>query len=148
MLARYQWQAKWAPVFIELGVARVMLMAQGVHGSLLILQSKSVRARASELQEIQISAEQARRAGSLGDKPLVVLTAAVSSDNALRSGLSDEDFNTYQKAWVEDIQLRLASLSKRGRRVIVEHSGHDVPSDRPDAIVSAVRDVFDAVHHP
>ena len=46
-----------------------------------------------------------------------------------------EDQRAYEQIWVNDLQLRLAQLSKRGRRVMVENSGHDLPTDRPDAIV-------------
>jgi pimeloyl-ACP methyl ester carboxylesterase len=83
MLKRYERQAKWAPIFIDLGLARAMLRFQGIHGSYLILQSKYVKARASELEAIQTSAEQARAAGNISEKPLVVLTAGRNSDASL-----------------------------------------------------------------
>jgi hypothetical protein len=38
-------------------------------------------------------------------------------------------------------QMRLARLSTRGKRVMVSRSGHDIPSDRPDALVDAVREI-------
>jgi hypothetical protein len=55
--------------------------------------------------------------------------------------LSQEDERAYEQIWVNDLQLRLAQLSKRGRRVMVENSGQDMPTDRPDAIVTAVREL-------
>ena len=36
-------------------------------------------------------------------------------------------------------------LSSRGKQVIVPDSGHDMPQDRPDAIVSAIYSVWNAV---
>jgi hypothetical protein len=125
-----------------------MLRFQGVRGSYLILQSKYVKARASELEAIQTSAEQARDTGNISEKPLVVLTAGRNSDTSLQSGLSKRDFEDYQKTWVDDLQMRLAHLSTRGTRIIVPDSGHDIPSERPDTIVDAVRELCTAISRP
>ncbi len=145
MLSRYRSQARWAAVFITLGVARLMLRARGIHGSYLILQSKYLKARASELETIQTSAEEARAAGNIREKPLIVLTAGKNSDAILERGLSERDFEDYQRTWLYDLQMRLARLSTRGKRIIVPDSGHDIPSERPDAIVSAVRELCAAM---
>ena len=107
----------------------------------MILQSKYLRARTSELREIRVSAEQARVADHISEKPLVVLTAAENTDTTLSSGLSKQDFEAFQRIWVDDLQMRLARLSTRGKRIMVSGSGHDIPSDRPDAIVKAVREL-------
>ncbi len=148
MLRRYKRQARWAPIFIGLGVARAMLRFQGAQGAYLIVQSKSVKARAAELEAIQISAEQARGAGNISEKPLVVLTAGRNSDTSLQSGLSKRDFEDYQKTWVDDLQMRLAHLSTRGKRIVVPDSGHDILSERPDSIVDAVRELCAAMRRP
>ncbi len=148
-LKRYESQAKFAPLFIDLGIARVMLRARALRGaaqglnetSYLILQSKYLRARASELAAIQISAGQARAAGDFRAKPLIVLTAGRNADEVLRNGLNERDFDRFQRIWVDDLQMRLARLSARAERIIVSDSGHDIPSERPDAIVSAVRKI-------
>ncbi len=148
MLRRYKRQAAWAPIFIDLGIARAMLRFQGIQGSYLILQSKYVKARASELEAIQTSAEQARAAGNMSDKPLVVLTAGRTADASLKSALSARDFEDYQRIWVDDLQLRLTHLSIRGKRIIVPDSGHDIPSERPDTIVDAVRELCTVIGRP
>jgi calcineurin-like phosphoesterase family protein len=120
-----------------------MLRAQGDSddGAYLILQSKYLKARTSELREIRVSAEQARVADHISGKPLIVLTAADNNDAMLSSGLSKQDFDAYQRIWVDDLQMRLAHLSTRGRRIMVSGSGHDIPSDRPDSIVNAVHEL-------
>jgi hypothetical protein len=135
--------ARYAFFVVDLGIGRLMLRAQGAtdHGANLILQAKYLRARASELAQIQVSAEQARAADHIGDKPLVVLTAAENTDTILSSGLSKHDFDEFQRVWVDDLQMRLARLSTRGRRIMVEGSGHDIPSDRPESIVNAVHEL-------
>jgi pimeloyl-ACP methyl ester carboxylesterase len=71
----------------------------------------------------------------------VVLTASRVIDAGLKYALSEEDQTAYEQTWVNDLQLRLAHLSKRSRRVVVPNSGHDIPTDRPDAIVAAVREL-------
>ncbi len=102
---------------------------------------KYLKARTSEFENIEVSAEQARAADHIGDRPLVVLTASTVIDAGLKAALSEEDQRAYEQIWVNDLQLRLAHLSKRGRRVVVPRSGHDMPTDRPDAIVNAVREL-------
>lgn len=105
-------------IVVDLGVGRLMLRAQGAsdHGAYLILQSKYLKARASELEQIQVSAEQARAADHISDKPLIVLTAAENTDTMLRSGLSQRDFEEFQRIWVDDLQMRLAGLCTRATR--------------------------------
>jgi pimeloyl-ACP methyl ester carboxylesterase len=135
--------ARYSFFIVDLGVGRLMLWTQGAssHDDYLILQAKYLKARASELEQIRVSAEQARAADHIKDKPLVVLTAGENADSILSSGLSKQDFEEFQRIWVDDLQMRLARLSTHGRRIMVSGSGHDIPSDRPDSIVNAVREI-------
>ncbi len=148
MLNHYKKQAMWAPVFIDLGVARLMLWSKGTLGenAYLILQSKYLQARASELEMIKVSAEQARAAGHIADTPLIVLTGGKNSDQILSNGLSKRDFDDFHRIWADELQVRLAHLSIRGKQIIVPDIGHDIPSDRPDAIIKAVRDLSKATN--
>ncbi len=134
-------QVFWAPLYVDLGIARLEFLLRGQHVPSLLLQTKYLKARTSELENIEVSAEQARAAGHISDKPLIVLTAGRAIDASLKSALSDADQRAYAATWVDDLQLRLARLSARGKRVLVSDSGHDMPADRPDAIVSAVREL-------
>ena len=135
-------QAMYAFFVVDLGFGRLMLRARGAdQGAYLILQRKYLKARASELEQMRVSAEQARTADHISDKPLLVLTAAENTDSMLSSGLSEHDFEEFQRIWVDDLQLRLARLSTRGRRIMVQGSGHDIPSDRPESIVNAVHEL-------
>jgi pimeloyl-ACP methyl ester carboxylesterase len=147
-LRRAQRQAFWAPLYIDLGIARLQLRLQGQHAPPVLLQSKYLKARTSEFENIEVSAEQARRADHIGFKPLVVLTANRVIDAGLKAALSKEDQIAYEQTWVNDLQLRLARLSTLGRRVVVTNSSHDMPSDRPDAIVKAVRELCVPQHQP
>ena len=147
-LRRAQRQAFWAPFYVDLGIARLQLRLQGQQVPPMLLQSKYLKARTSEFENIEVSAEQARRADHIGDKPLVVLTASRVIDAGLKAALSEEDQMVYEQTWVNDLQLRLARLSKRGRRIVVADSSHDMPSDRPDAIVTAVRELCVSQNQP
>ena len=147
-LRRAQRQAFWAPLYIDLGIARLQLRLQGQQLPPVLLQSRYLKARTSEFENIEVSAEQARTADHIGDKPLVVLTASRAIDAGLKAALSDEDQTAYDQIWVNDLQLRLAHLSKRGRRVVVPNSGHNMPADRPDAIVTAVRELCAPQNQP
>lgn len=139
MRRRAQRQAFWAPLYIELGIARFQLRLQGHHVPPVLLQSKYLEARASEFENIEMSDEQARTADHISDKPLVVLTAGRPVDTALKAMLREQDQRAYEETWVNDLQLRLAHLSTHGMRLVVPDSGHDMPAERPDVIVSAVR---------
>lgn len=137
ILARYRSQAYWAPAFLETGVARFWLRLQGIRyqGTRLVLQSKYVKARASELESIRISAEQARGAGHIASKPLIVLVSG-KADPVLLNPLED-----FQLIWVDQLQPRLARLSTKGKLILLPDSGPDVPNKRPDAIIAAVREL-------
>ena len=144
-LKHCQRQARYAFFLVDLGIGRLMLEAQGAdHAAYLILQRKYLSARASELEQIRVSAEQARATDHIRYEPLFVLTAAENIDAILSSGLSKRDFEEFQRVWMDDLQMRLVRLSTQGKRIMVEGSGHDIPSDRPDAIVDAVHELCTA----
>jgi pimeloyl-ACP methyl ester carboxylesterase len=67
----------------------------------------------------------------LGDRPLVVLAAL-----GYRSTPADRD------DW-RARQERLASLSTRGKLVVLEEEGHYLPLLRPDVVVGAIREVVE-----
>ncbi|MBS1829768.1 MAG: alpha/beta hydrolase [Acidobacteria bacterium] len=121
---RYRGQARWAWLEVEFGILRLRLWMEGIGAPYALLQSKFFRTRWSELEQMEVSAEQARAAGGLGGKPLIVVTG---EREALRG-------------WKE-VQSRLAGLSTDSKWVVLADSGHDVPADRPDAVVAAIREV-------
>lgn len=143
LLQRYRKQADTAPVFIGLGIARLQLRSQGGAGKYdyLILQSKYLRARASELENIQSSAEEARSAGGIGDKPLTVLTSGRTLGRTGINGLNEQGVVEFERTWVEDLQPRLAKLSTRGKQIVLPDTGHNIPAERPDAIIAAIREI-------
>ena len=81
----------------------------------------------------------ARNAGSLGDRPLVVLTAG----RYWAPPGFEKEAAEYHEIHVHQSQANLARLSTRGRQVIVD-AEHDMAAS-PDSIITAVREVVDEV---
>jgi hypothetical protein len=81
----------------------------------------------------------ARRAGGLGNRPLVVLTAG----RYWAPEGFEKEAAEYHEIWVHQLQASLVRLSTRGRQVIVD-AEHDM-AESPDSIVMAVRQVVDEV---
>lgn len=133
MTHRAQAQAAWPALYVDSGFAHLFFHLQGKPAPQAVLRSAFLRARAGEAESLRVSAEQARAAGLMGDTPLLVLTAGKSPDPE------------YHRVWVDDLQPRLSALSRRGRRVMVPDSSHDIVAERRDAVVDAVRDLVAAV---
>jgi len=105
-------------------------------------QPKAV-ANLGEYVTSPLNYEQAHNAGSIGDKPLIVLTAGRPWQTG--NAKMDREGNAYRKVWITEIQPKLAKLSTRGRQIVVAKSGHGIPEEAPEAVVDAVRDVVGAV---
>ena len=81
----------------------------------------------------------------MGDRPLIVLTAGKPySPDPL---LTTEEMDRQNNLWINVLQAQEAHLSTRGKQVIVPDSDHMVPFKRPDAVISAIREVWDEVRH-
>jgi pimeloyl-ACP methyl ester carboxylesterase len=144
-------EEKLAPALICFGVARFLNAGSGPaylskndRRELLYLklQSKYFPAVVSEQESWPASMDEVRSAGNLGDKPLIVLTSG-KTDQA-PPGLPQKDFDDFHNAWVNDLQVSEAHLSTHGKQIIVPDSGHMIPFERPDAIVSAIHEVWTA----
>jgi pimeloyl-ACP methyl ester carboxylesterase len=83
----------------------------------------------------QTTMDQARAVGSLGDLPLVVLTAG-----KVPPPTPEDD----EPLWWR-LQAQLAALSPRGRQVLLPECDHMIPTCKPDAIVSAIRSMLPRV---
>jgi pimeloyl-ACP methyl ester carboxylesterase len=78
----------------------------------------------------------------LGDKPLVVLSADVGEG---WSGPQGTFWRNYRKQWFAQHEA-LAHLSSRGVHRVIEHSGHEIQLDDPQAVVDAVDEVLRQLH--
>ena len=85
------------------------------------------------------SASQASAVAGFGDQPLVVLTAG---DRAgMSEGLPAPVAKDLDVIWME-LQTGLVGLSTAGRQEIVKGATHDMPFEKVDVIVSAIKEVM------
>ena len=73
----------------------------------------------------------------LGDMPLIVLTRGIAGEDEQANRLLLEDHDR--------LQMDLASLSTNSKQIIAEHSGHFIQLEEPTLVISAVKEVVDAV---
>jgi pimeloyl-ACP methyl ester carboxylesterase len=78
---------------------------------------------------------------SLGDKPLMVLTAG--SVELKGTGLSQEQMNLIDKLHSES-QAAFTRRSENSKQIIVEDSGHYIQVDQPGLVTDAIRQVVEA----
>lgn len=132
--AETRWFARAYPVLFHLGIARLFLatdhtpLPEHLDSGLryLLLKPTHVQAMVDEELASTKSAEQVRESGSLGDKPLIVLTANIGHNPAST-----------------ELEQKLIRLSSRGQQIVVPKSGHLIPFEQPLAVVDAIHRVFD-----
>lgn len=139
---------KWAP-FIPLmhrfGILRIglhydepalALLPQDVRGEVLYLRDKtnSYRTLYREGAAWAESADQVRKSGDLGAKPLIVLTGGRVAEPKWRA------------LWVDGLQADMVHLSSRGKQIVLSNSGHGIQFEAPDAVVDAIQEVCNVVH--
>ena len=154
-LKRRQRRRTLAPALYFFGVSR-FLARQDIEGvgeptydqewSYEAIQPKFIRATTSEVENLLAGDSQAELADAptLGDKPLMVL---IAGKGMWGLPLTSQDWVDVRKDWV-DGQIQLAQrLSGRGKWLIVPDSTHMIPDERPDAIIDAVREVYEDTAH-
>ncbi|MEG4326374.1 alpha/beta hydrolase [Microcoleus sp. herbarium5] len=87
----------------------------------------------SELANMKRSFKQLQASTLLGNLPLIVL-----SQGSKNPEMSDERF----QQWAS-LQLDLTQLSSNSQHIIAENSGHLIPLDRPELVVSAVHQLIE-----
>ncbi len=84
-------------------------------------EARCFRAMADALESLPVSAMQIDESRSLGNLPLIVLSAACATATAIEEHAHD------------------AGLSRRGEHAVVPGTGHWMQLDAPDAVVNAIR---------
>ncbi len=85
------------------------------------------------------SATEAIETDGFGDKPFIVLAAANTA--GISAGFEPELGARLEQIWWE-LQDELVSRSSIGRLVKVEHTEHEIPFERPDAVADAIREAL------
>jgi pimeloyl-ACP methyl ester carboxylesterase len=151
-LKRRQQARKWAVIRYRLGISRFEARKEIENTAspfgdrewyYFSIQPKFVAAATSEVENsLDPQGVETLKAGTLGDKPLIVL---IAGKGMWGLPLTSQDWVDLQHMWIED-QKRLAQrLSQRGKWILIPDSTHMIPDDRPDAIVSAVREISTTV---
>lgn len=86
----------------------------------------------------QATIDRVRSTGGLENMPMIVLAQGSLSDDT--TSLEGQ----VQGGWI-GLQRRFAERSSRGRLVVVANSGHGIPTEAPDAVIAAVREMVDTV---
>lgn len=106
----------------------------------------SLRAMLSEQAAIDETFAEAGTLRSLGDRPLVVLTAAapIAATDLATVGLTSEQGQRLQSVWF-DLHRDEASWSSQGWEIRLEDAHHYIQFERPDAVIDAIREVVENV---
>jgi pimeloyl-ACP methyl ester carboxylesterase len=88
------------------------------------------RAMAAYLESLPANAQAALRMSIPSQIPFIVLSAS----NATQQELQERD------SWVRDHQ--------RGQHIRIENSGHWLQLEKPEIVIAAVRQLFDAITSP
>ena len=138
----------WNKILATIGVTRLPYTLGGETDQRTAISThrKDNYERADELTSLEESFEQRRASPlSLGDKPLIVLTAGafqVPPD----AGIPQEQIDSFLEARSE-FQADLPLHSQNSERIIAEDSGHDIHLDQPDLVIDAIRRVVEAARN-
>ena len=83
-----------------------------------------------------LRAARAKSEHPLGDMPLIVLTRGKSEEEGPDGKAFEEEHRLGHAA--------MAAMSRNGKLIIAEHSGHHVQIDEPELVVKAIRDALAA----
>jgi pimeloyl-ACP methyl ester carboxylesterase len=140
----FQLHLGWARLTADLDAPEFWPKAFRDEEEFLTLPTKHQFATIDEDQVFStLSAAQVRSAGNLGDRPLIVLTATRQDD--VPPEIPAKDARAEEDLWVHQLQPELARLSTHGKQIIVD-SSHELPTEHPEVVVSAIHDVWLAVH--
>jgi pimeloyl-ACP methyl ester carboxylesterase len=135
------------PLTLHLGIDRLKTAVRydSIGQEYFYLEARTDAAAMAEKEVDSISWEQVKAAGNLGNRPLIVLTAGKPYDPDPL--LTNEQMERQNRLWINDLQAGLARLSTHGRQIVVPDSGHMIPLEQPDAVVSSIREVWSAVRN-
>lgn len=91
---------------------------------------------------LRASSAQALAAEGFGDRPLEALFSGDTS--AIWEGL-DADLAARLDAVTAELQDELVAMSTKGHGTTVEDAPHEIPAERPDAVIEAIEAVFAAL---
>jgi pimeloyl-ACP methyl ester carboxylesterase len=148
----------WTKIYATIGVVRLLNMLGPVGYPFSELPSDSAAealAIGSGTRQLYESADEVSSIGesfeqqlaaplSLGDKPLIVLTAGPLQLEGM--GLSQEQMDQMDEAHTRS-QAALTQGSQNSEQNIAEDSGHYIHLEQPDLVIDAIHQVVDAARN-
>jgi pimeloyl-ACP methyl ester carboxylesterase len=134
-------QARLATRLAWTGIVR--LLPVGVDGAPQAFLPLSVSGLASETAAVTETLTRERHQSSLANRPLIVLSAgrgASAKELELMQITPEQGARVH--AVHQELMRDLATWSTRGRYEVVADASHYIQRDRPDAVISAVREVM------
>lgn len=106
--------------------------------------TKFMRTVLQESSQVKTSCDQLKAVGGhLGDKPLIVISAAKTTP-AEGSGLTQEQIDAIHIPFKE-LQKDLVTKSTRGKQIFAEESDHMVTLNQPQIIIDSVKEMVDSL---
>lgn len=124
-------------------------VTDAVQAQMLDFAPTSLDAMLKESTAVEDTLAEAGKLRQLGDRPLVVLTAAMLySDEVLKvAGMTREQADRMATTW-KALHDDEASWSRRSEHDVLDDSTHYIQFDRPDAVIAVVRKVVEQVRAP
>lgn len=108
-----------------------------------VIRPSAIASFASEVANSERIAERVEKLDDLDDLPLAVVTAGRSFD-AFRAVAPDWPFEEAQRTWMR-LQAEFLGLSTRSRQYVSPESTHDIQTDDPGLVVTALTDLVEVV---
>lgn len=90
-----------------------------------------------------VNAAQTQPVSTLGDLPLTVISHGQLDANAVPPSFGPDVREEYERTW-QELQKEIMSLSRRGRRIVAERSGHNVIFDQPEIIIESILEMIES----
>ena len=99
-------------------------------------------------EQIELETSLAQTRAALADNPLHSMPLFVLTHGRPDPSGSDPRLVAADERLWRKLQDELAGLVRNSKHVIAKKSGHDIQHEQPQLVVTAIRDVVQAVHDP
>lgn len=125
------------------------IIPAAARGALAAYMPTSLGPMLAEAEGMDSTMAEAGTFRTLGDRPLVVLTAMAPMDSSTRATLdiSADAAEKFTNTW-KDLHLDERSWSSRSEHILLPDATHYIQRDRPDVVIAAVRRVVDQLRQP
>jgi len=91
--------------------------------------------------DLKANADLVRATGSIGDKPLIVLTQSPTWNDPY----APDDVEPLIDTVTQELQADLVQLSTNGKQIVAKKAGHNIQQDEPELVIDAIVDVVKQV---